>query len=217
MFVIQSIKLHFAGGMKWVSWEPSSASPLLSPSSFPSPNCRAQARFSVRAKPRLLHSSCLCRLLPSPTHLWSWRFPLPLGYSTSYLLDTGLLLTSEKIDQREEEGRDSFCEIFQHFTYRCYFPHRDLTMGLKMGLNYGWRLWLTQCGRWTGNTGKGGSVATVGRGQHLEFLTRGTLERGISCSERLLLRVARAFVPGTCLLLTLPTCRAAGSCVSAFP
>lgn len=130
--------------------------------------------------------SCLCCMLPSPTHLWSWRFPLPLGYSTSYLLDTGLLLTSEKIYQREEEGRDAFCEIFQHFPYSCYFPHRDLTMGLKMGLNYGWRLCLTQCGRWIGNTGKGGSVATLGRGMHLEFLTWGTLERGISCFERLL-------------------------------
>lgn len=163
-----------------------------------------QARYSVRAKPRLLHSflsllsasisyTSVVLEVPPPSGLLNFLF---IRYrSSSYLWE---------IYQREEEGRDSFCEIFQHFTYSCYFPHGDLTMGLKMGLNYGWRLWLTQCGRWIGNTGKGGSVATLGRGMHSEFLTRGTLERGVSCSERLLLTVARAFIPGTwCVLLTL--------------
>lgn len=169
--------------------------------------------YSVSAKAGLLHSflSPLPASIPYTSAVL--EVPLSLGYSTSCLLDTGLL-TSEKIYPREDEGRDSFCEIFQHFTHSCYFPHRDLTMGLKMGLNYGWRLWLTQCGRWTENTGKGGSVATLGRGMHLEFLTWGTLERAISCFER----VAGAFIPGTWwVLLTLPTCRAAGPCMPAFP
>lgn len=35
-------------------------------------------------------------------------------------------------------------------------------------------------------------MATLGKGMHLEFLTLQTLERGMSCFECLLLRVARA-------------------------
>lgn len=143
----------------------------------------------------------------------SCRFPLPLGYSTSCLLDTGVLLL-RKYTRGRKEGIDSFCEIFQHFTLSCYFPHRDLTMGLKMGLNYGWSLWLTQCGRWLENIGKRGSMATPGKGMHLEFLTLETLERGMPYFECLLLRVARAFITGTCCVQSLSP--PAGPCMSAF-
>lgn len=57
-------------------------------------------------------------------------------------------------------------------------------------------------------------MATPGKGMHLEFLTLETLERGMPYFECLLLRVARAFITGTCCVQSLSP--PAGPCMSAF-
>lgn len=113
MFTIGPIKSHFAGCTEWVFKEPiiSNSAPR-SPIKFPiSTAAEPHARHSVSAMARISYSPCLncclhllhrCGLgLPFIMFL---EFPLPLGYSTSCLLDTGLLFTSEKIYLREERG-----------------------------------------------------------------------------------------------------------------
>lgn len=141
------------------------------------------ARYSVRAKPRLLHSflsllyasisyTSVVLEVPPPSGLFNFLF---IRYRSSYFW--------ENIPEGGRGQRFLLWNI-STFPLQLLFSTQGSHHGLKMGLNYGWRLCLTQCGRWIGNTGKGGSVATLGRGMHLEFLTWGTLERGISCFER---------------------------------
>lgn len=167
-------------------------------SNLQSPSPEPGARYPLSAKARICHSF-LSQLPASIAYTsvvqgfplsHSWRSPLPLGYSC--LLDTGLRLLRKYTRGRRGGQRFLLWTISTFHSQLLFSTQGSLTMGLKMGLNYGWSLWLTQCGRWIENTGMGGSMATLGKGMHLEFLTLQTLERGMSCFECLLLRVARA-------------------------
>lgn len=151
-------------------------------------------------------------LFASPTQMWSraslYHVPgvsppaglfnfLFTGYWSSFLL-------LRKYTWGRREGWDSFCEIFWHLTYHCYFPFGESHCGPQNGPDLCPKPLVNSV--WKMSRKLRGSLATLGRGRHLAFLSLELLERGVSCFDQLPWEVARVFILGTgCVLLTLPT------------
>lgn len=136
LFTIELIKPHFAGHIKCIFKKPVSNSPQLSPIKFPvSISAELHARYSVRARARIFHVSCLSccfhllhRRGPGLSSIMFLVLPSPCAIQLPVF---SLLL--RKYTWGSRGGRDSLPELFDTSLITA-FPRGDLTVGLKMGL-----------------------------------------------------------------------------------